>query len=606
MDDDKKAWNKVRGWFHYPAVQEPRFVAHYDGGACYDFKKNAVLVDANFIERVSQKSGLQVDRCLEGVYAHEIGHYMVFPRDLATLLLAAYMIDNMFPKDRPGKDAVPDDPKSEPGKPGLFPKDKDNKEVREFILQTYMDMANDTAAVLQEQRTSAIMDMRNAIQTDLDDELNRNIRSVMLAYLHHQAARPYELAGELKPYFEKMKEVDFLNVNHEKMRQGLFTFGHIIMDMMKKYPPQGGGLSIGIGVPKDGDVDGILKGTTPSEIRDALRGISYKLTKGERERLVKWLKDKGVDMPGTPISGPKSIGTSEGVITVDPEVVDYYLELSREYPIVTTKKLLDTEGKARAWSETERWRPGTDSGLALPGSSGGLLLPGITRKVKITERPIQTVDYKVPHLLVILDSSGSMPDPKQQKSFAVLAGFCVARSYHQQEAHIGVINFSGSSFYLPYTRDLYDALGAISAYQGGGTVADVDMIRKMLGPEAAKLYGEVPERDLRHLRRQFLRKEVSISMEHLYHAFEAKSIDVVLFTDGGIANLNEVLQLFEEKAELNRATIVLTDGFTQELDEYQGKVKVHRVKNDADIPHIVISETSKGFNSFSDKLLIGG
>ena len=509
------------------------------------------------------------------------------------------MIDNLFHKSRLTKE-------------NLTPKERilqgnSGDGTRGFILQTYMDMANDTAAVLQEQRTSAIMDMRNSIQTTYDDELNRNVRSVMLKFLHFQAGRDYELLEELAPYFEKMKEVDFLNVDHEKMRQGVFTFGHIILDMMEKYAPKGGcgKLGLGIGVPKDGDVDETLRNTTPSEIKDALREVSYKLTKGERERFVKWLKTKGAEVPASG-SGIRSIGTSEGELKIDPEVIEYYKELSRKYPIITTKKLLDTEGKARAWSDTERWRPGTDSDLALPGSSGGLLLPGITRKVRITERPIQTTDYKVPHLLVVIDSSGSMPDPKQLKSYAVLGGFCVARSYHLQETKVGVINFSGSSFYLPYTRDLDSALGAISAFQGGGTVTDVEMIRKMLGPEAARLYGENPERDLRYLGREFMKKEVAISMGHIENAFSAKSLDVVLFTDGGIANLNEVLQLFEERAELNRATIVLTQGFAQELNEYSGKIRVFKLDDEKDTPRIVIGETRKGFNSLSETLLTGG
>ena len=51
----------------------------FNGGACYDFKKNAVLVDTKFVENAVKVSGLPVDNMLEGIYAHEIGHYMVFP-----------------------------------------------------------------------------------------------------------------------------------------------------------------------------------------------------------------------------------------------------------------------------------------------------------------------------------------------------------------------------------------------------------------------------------------------------------------------------------------------------------------------------------------------
>ena len=584
MADRKALWDKVRGWYHFPALKEPQYVHGMEGGACYDFKKRETLVDESFIEELKEKSGLSEDRCLEGTLAHEIGHYMVFPRDLGTLILAAKMIDDFFGND--------------------------DREVKEFIFQAYADMANDTASVLQEQRTSAILDLRNSIQAILDDPVNNNIRAVMLGYLHHQAQRGYALPEELEPYLERMLEVDFLNDNQEKMRLGLFTFGNIITDMIKRYDKGGKGdgktsFRLGSGLPGEGEMDGILKDMTPGQLKEALRDISGKITKREFERVRKWLESRGVKLP-KPSSGMNSIGTSEGDLPIDQEVIEYYEQLSLKYPIVTTKKLLPTEATARAWSETEKWRPGTDATLALPGSSGGLFLPGITRKVLITERPIQTTDYKVPHLLVIIDSSGSMPEPKTLKSHAVLGGYCASRSYFLHGSSIGVINFSGSSFYLPYTRELNEALGAISAYQGGGTTIDVEMVRKMLGPEMAELYSKNPDRNMGHLPQGALKKELSINMPHLQSAFEAESIDVVLFTDGGISNLEEVLKLFEERAELNRATIVLTHGFAQALDDRKGgKIDIHKVEDEKDIPGIIIRETQKSFNLL-DKINKGG
>ncbi|MDD5172002.1 MAG: VWA domain-containing protein, partial [Candidatus ainarchaeum sp.] len=345
---------------------------------------------------------------------------------------------------------------------------------------------------------------------------------------------------------------------------------------------------------KDGDLKEILGRATPADIKEAIRELTGKISKGELDKVKDWLKKTGASMPEMP--KVITIGTSSGELPVDQEVVEYYKDLATHYPLVVTKKVLEAETSIRTWSAVERWRPGVDPSMALPGSSGGMLLPGITKSIKIAEMPVKTTDYKVPHLLVVIDSSGSMPHPKQLKSYAVLGGYCAALSYHIQEAHIGVINFSGDSFYLPYTRELNHALGAISAYQGGGTTVDVEMVRKMLGPEMAELYSSRPDRNMRDLPREFMRKDVSLGIPD--EIFKAESIDVLMFTDGGISNLEHVLALFEEKAELNRATIVLTHGFAQELaDRKDSRIQVHRIEDIKDIPNIVIREVGKNFDA---------
>lgn len=565
MADVQAIWNRARGWYHYPALKEPKVVPKLEGGACYDFGKRETLVDSNFVKNLAQSAKLTEERSYEGVLSHEIGHYMVFPKNLATIFLAAKMIDDFFKKEGP--------------------------EATGFIFQTYADMASDTASVLEEQRTQAILDVREGLQAT-NDQLNRNVRGVMLAYLKHQAQRPHQLDGELKPFFERMLTIDFLNLNAEKMRQGIFTFGEIIVDMLKKYG--GPGITLHVAGAGDSDVRKMLRKATPAEVKEALREISYKITRKEYEQIKEWLKENNVGVPRA--QGPKAIGTSEGELPVDQEVVEYYKQLSMMYPLIVTKKLLDTDTTARSWSQTKKWKPGDDPNLALPGSSGGRLLPGVTRSIKIAERPVRTTDYVVPHLLLVIDSSGSMPDPKQTKSYAVLGGYCGARSYHLHGSSIGVINFSGSSFYLPYTRDLDEALGAISAYQGGGTTVDIEMLKKMMGPEMAELYMRNPERDMRNLPKEVVRKAIELSMGKMESAFSAESIDVIMFTDGGISNLNEVLELFREKAALNRASIILTHGFDQELaDMKDERIAVHRIDDAKDIPNITIGEARKNF-----------
>ncbi len=586
------AWPKVLRWFHYPAVNPPKMVDKLNGGACYNFQTREILVEEPYVRKTVASSGITEEQCLEGLLSHEVGHYMVFPRTLGTWVLAAKMTDDFFSKK--------------------------SNELTSFILQTYADMCNDTSSVLEEQRTEAIMRMRLATQLGYDDPLNRNVRSVMLAYLHKQANRQYALEPELEQYLERMMQIDFLNQDTIKMRLGIWSFGNIILDMVEKYgeadegagttgkpsPGKGTGSKLKISEPGDCDIKTVLGEATESDIRQALREVAGKVSKGEFETVKKWLESQGAKPSESEVK-IFGIGTSEGELRVDPDVVDYYKLLATHYPLVITKKPMPTETTIRAFSQTERWRLGTDPLLVLPHSSGGHILPGVTRNIRITERPIKTRDYATPHLLVIVDSSGSMPNPSQQKSYSVLGGFCAANSYHVNGSHVGVINFSGSSFYLPYTRNLDESLAAISAYQGGGTVVDLDLLEKMLGPEMARLYRDTSDKNLHgHLPQSVMRKELEISMAAMREAFSAESIDVMMFTDGGIYNLDAVLTFLSGRAELNRATIILSHSFPQELGNITDpRIRVVPVEKEQDlknIPSLSIRGVRDHFSAFAE------
>jgi hypothetical protein len=648
MERVKQSWERARRSYHYPSLKEPKMVRGLSGGAAFDFRRNETLVDEGFVEKTSKSGNISQERCLEGIFTHEIGHYMVFPETLGRFILAAKITDDFFS----GED----------------------KEIRGFILQTYSDMANDLDSVLKEQRTDVVLDLRNACQFGLEgDELNHNVRELMLAYLHHQARRDYELRPELMDYLERMKTIDFLDRNVTAMRVGIWTFGNIVRDMIKRYgpdddrggepgrkederppggdgePPPGGdgrlppggdgprgrGQGKGPRAPgeddeggkgeaeekdeeeqkgkgkdenqndeegaasnlRDCDVDEILARATEEDIRQALREISDQISKKEHDKVREWLESRGVPQPEQP--KVVHIGTSAGDLPVDQAVLEYYRQLSMNYDIVVAKKLMETEGKMRCWSDTEKWRPGRDPNLALPGSTGGRFLPGITRSIRIDETPVRTVDYDTPHLLVVIDSSGSMPVPAEIKSYSVLGAYCAARSYHLHGSHIGVINFSGQSFYLPYTRELDEALGAISAYQGGGTAVDLDMIGDMLRPGMAEFYQKNSHLDMRGLPKEAIIKNVQVGVPQT--VFSADSIDLLMFTDGGIANLDETLELFRGKGQLNRATIVLTHGmFEQEIKDISDeRFNVHLVERDMDIPNIVIRETQNNLSQFS-------
>lgn len=572
-------WKKVKAAFNQPTLKDPIYTPKLEGGAHYDFRKREILVSEGIITEMVRSGVVTQEEALEGILIHETGHYMVFPKNLATLILTAKMANDFFSK-------VP-------------------VEDQNFIIQTFMDMVNDTASVLRSNTVDKIIKARIALQKDLGG-VDADVREVMLAYLHYQADREFVLKDELKEYLEEMKKIDFRTVHEQtlSLRLAIWAFGGIILKMLEKNDKS---KKSGYGMPGDCDVKEILKNVTRDELKEALRDLSYKLNKGEFDKLKEWLKKNGLPehilKSLIPANGSKGIGTSIGELPVDQDVLEYYLDLSKKYPIAIAKKLLPSGKIIQVHAGVEKWRVGEDSIMALPLTTGGKFLPGITRRIQREPRKIRSTGQKTPHLLLVVDSSGSMPNPKSFKSHAVLGGYCAARSYHIQGSHVGVINFSGSSFYLPYTRKLEHALGAISAYQGGGTTVDLEMIKKMLGNEMYELYKSVPESSMRPVPREAMKKEISLNMPQFEEAFTADSVDVIMITDGGIWNLNELLDLFEEKSQINRASVILAHGYAQEISERKGKINVHKIDKPEDILTIAIKEATKGLSEFAARFL---
>jgi len=212
----KPQWETVRKWYNYPALREPELVPELKGGAHFDFSSGDIRIGESYVNDVVEKAEISREECLEGLLMHEVGHYMVFPRKLSTIILAGKMLDDFFSdkgEDRTG-----------------------------FIFQSFADMNTDVASVLDSNKREPILKIRNASQQTTPGALNRNVRDVMLGYLHRQAGRPYELGEELQPYLERMLQIEFLEPKTnrppqdvQKMRLSLFQWGDIVNDMIDKY-----------------------------------------------------------------------------------------------------------------------------------------------------------------------------------------------------------------------------------------------------------------------------------------------------------------------------------------------------------------------------------
>lgn len=267
--------------------------------------------------------------------------------------------------------------------------------------------------------------------------------------------------------------------------------------------------------------------------------------------------------------GGSGIGTGTADITeADDTTVRYYRDAAKGYGIYVRPKRSRTIGKTKIEFGKKDFKP-QDGAMGIDVRfAGGRVLPGLAKVPRHERIPYPANKDVVPNLVIYKDVSGSMPNPKHEKCYSTIAGAIYALSYRRSGAGVGVVLFDSDSAGVVTSLDENILLRELCSYRGGGTAVDMDRLKEDL-EKAGK---ELPRSDItpeeardNPLFRQYLRKEAKLKM----HTAEGMT-DFVIITDGGIANIGELIGFFGENPEY-RPTIIHTGDFSLELPGYDGK-----------------------------------
>jgi hypothetical protein len=257
-----------------------------------------------------------------------------------------------------------------------------------------------------------------------------------------------------------------------------------------------------------------LQQYSPQEVSSGLRDLAREAeSPAEFKEIVEDFEEDLMEATGP---NDKGMGLGPGQ-SLDADVF-YYMKLAENYslPICTapTKK----SGSLYPHHHTP-WEAGKPYQDIDPWTSFGKIMPGITQVWKRREGDVFGEEEKIPDCLILIDSSGSMPNPKRHLSYAVLGAACACEAYLRNDARVAVYNFSdahvGGRRTLPYTQHRFDIYRGLCHYFGGGTRMQIDDIE-------ALQTDDVP--------------------------------DIFLITDMQITNLASLIELFNEKE--NRVTAV--------------------------------------------------
>jgi len=243
----------------------------------------------------------------------------------------------------------------------------------------------------------------------------------------------------------------------------------------------------------------------------------------------------------------------------------YYMKLAESYTLPIRKLPIEKRGYLHPHAHRP-WEIGKPFADIDVWTSFGKIIPGITQIWTKREGETHGEYEGIPDCLIIIDSSGSMINPRERLSHAVLGAVCACNAYLKHESRAAVYNFSdalrGNKVVLEFSHDKEQIYQAICRYFGGGTALDLDDITSLLA--------------------------------------NADNPDIFIITDMQITNLEKLIDFFQRID--NRVTAVhlghnvhttrFKDGMAKKKN-----ISLFNVKNKEDIPKIILGKVKEYLNS---------
>ena len=243
---------------------------------------------------------------------------------------------------------------------------------------------------------------------------------------------------------------------------------------------------------------------------------------------------------------------------LDNAVTTFYDSLSRQYNLKIKGKVANRVGTAP--NGHKDWEIGDRSDLIDPENSLGKIgMPGVTKTRKMAGYEMHGGQAEgKPDAIILMDSSGSMQNPREDTSYAVLGAYCAANSYIENGSEVAVANFSNQTEATEFTKDRTEVQKALADYQSGTTNLDTELVQE--------LDNQKPE-----------------------------PVHSILITDADIRNFDDTVNYLENSSGRNTMLWIDNENHDELPDEYSElenipDTSIYHIKDESDIPDVVLGE----------------
>jgi len=453
LDTVQRLFKKARRDLYYPPVSrlEPAEIETIQ--IAMSARKHKMLIGRSVLDAFS-------DEAVLGIFHHELNHWSRHPYDLRTIILEHSWLSEAVPKDRVRN---------------LFDDVVVNLDLivnrgLEQVAQAYREMPPSSGLDRLLRTFYRRVTGADFGSTELDPGLEERMRSLLA--------------------------MDFLDLTRVRIKNNIKGFAEIVADLLDE--PLGLPFALFS-----------LRDFRSEEIFRAMESIAGGVTPQEYQNIaaeiLKEFEDPGLKLPVRRSSG-KSIspGKKDLLQELQAPDVSWYRSRARRYSV-------SIESLVRQGSLYPDQIMSFDLEDCIdhfsPVESYGKILPCLAKKHQMAEFE-HYGECSVPDAVIMMDSSGSMANPEEVVSCAVLGAFAIARNYFELGAKVGVINFSNSNLQIAPTRDRQAVYELLKTYQGHGTTLHTDDLYQY----AVGLQGDTK--------------------------------DFILITDAGIENIDKVIGYF--------------------------------------------------------------
>ncbi len=507
-------WPELRKKHLYPAIPKPK-VVFLPKHSVLQMKDKQIKISKDFCDKLAEK----MDRAevLEALLDHELAHHSFCPFDLTTHLLIYASAKEVLA----------------------------NHEKAAKAADCFMDIAANTYCVMQ-METAIPKLYRNMEKSELE-------RAICSLY---QELWKIDLGVEEHAITKKLASVNY--TNKARWEAESRRFARYIKELLHlEANPL---VAHGFERYSKAEIESSLRDFAkriedPKKFAEVVKDLQHLIGCSESEIPA---KEGKTTLPVYYKYIEKKTHMGRGIGSLIDANVLFYQKLAENYIIPVQKLPMEKDGSLYPYSlaEWEVERPIQDINY---WGSFGKLLPGITKLWRKAEGETHGALGGIPDCLIIIDSSGSMANPREVLSHAVLGSFCAANAYLENGARVAVYNYSdafgGNDITLDYTRDRKQIYETLCKYFGGGTAINLNKIEALRN--------------------------------------KAKKPDIFMISDIAITNLPNVIEYFSGIE--NRTTLVYLglNVYVEELIEKIGlkeNISLFNVEKSEDIPKIVLGK----------------
>ncbi len=553
-----RKFEDVKNSYYRPPLDGPKIikgpgVRKEERTAFIDLLNLVVGINEDFVRQLSQHEN--VETVIEGLFTHEFGHYIFHPRELSMALYLSHQAEKVFRELAEDIYALFTDFENNMI---IYYQDINREKLARTLKAIYM-LAKDSKVI-----TALMLYYKEKMNIDVDINLDRFDRKTRKKIL--KAVKDLEriiIDSKQDCGFQYSQMVMFGNAIKPLLEEEKNKTYKILICACKS----GGSRLIKKENVEDLPIDAKKK------VEEAIRKLIVVLPKGVYEEIKKHFlgeeEKEGSDGRGVGIG----IGSLD-VKLADRRTVEYYREAAKEYGIYIRPRRIRGISSVNIVFGQKDYKltdPVTNTDTRY---SGGKILPGLTKAIR-TEKVLYPATIEtLPTLILYKDASGSMPDPRNEKCYATIAGAIFVLSYLRSHAKVGIALFDSETSEIFYGYDEDELLAVLCGYKGGGTSIDMERLKEDLEKskqDYLRLDNKLLEEEVKRnpLFRKYLIKRAHVNVSNLRS--ESKKItDFVIITDGGIKNIDEVIEFMKENPQY-RPTIIHTGGFDLEIPGYDNE-----------------------------------